>query len=99
MININITIDDKEILTELNGKLDHIIREIKKMSEAGDAMKTAITDMSAKVDDIANDVTTLMGMIPAEGGMSAAEAAEVRTALEALQTKLTTAAGIFPPQA
>lgn len=96
MITINVNIDGKELLTEISSKLDTVIEGIRIMSEQGEAVKQLISDVSAKVDDLSNDVTTLIGMLPSSGGMTAEEVAEVRTALEALKAKTTSAADLFP---
>ena len=94
MIDINVNINLSPSILELFKLLAENQGRI--MSELSD-IKDRITSMSTSVDELQADVTALITMLPAAGGLTAEETAEIKAALEALDTRLKAAAGIFTP--
>lgn len=61
-------------------QLQLINLKLHKMSQTGDDLKALVTRLTGSLEKIKVDVGTLAGAIP-EGGLSAAEAAELKTQL------------------
>jgi hypothetical protein len=62
-------------------------------------LKAAIAEIVTLVDEVKADVADLLNRIPAEGGMSAAEVAEVKADLQALFVKAQDVADDHTPTA
>lgn len=77
-------------------KLDKILKLQEKLMSKADELKAELVEANNVTNELANDVDDLVKRI-AEGGLSAAEADEVKTQLTALKTKLQGVAAVHTP--
>ena len=73
-----------------------LYRKGEQQMAAIDEILAAVTAVSTTLDEVKADIATLISQLPGEGGLTAEQVAEVKTALEAVQAKATDAADDFP---
>jgi uncharacterized protein involved in exopolysaccharide biosynthesis len=64
-----------------------ILKKLTMSQETLDELKALATSASASLDKIKEDITRIISTLPAEGGLTAAEVAELRTSLSDLAKK------------
>jgi len=77
-------------------KLDQILSNEVTIMSALDDVKATLADIGKDLDEIDGDIDELIAKLPASGGMSAAEVAELKTLLDGVKTHTREAADKVP---
>jgi predicted nucleic acid-binding Zn-ribbon protein len=82
-------------LDQANLALANLMKEIKKMTQAADALNVKVDALGAKLDVMATamaairqDISDIKAAVPPEGGMSADEVAALNSKLDGVTVKL-----------
>ena len=79
----------------LEVKIERILHLQEKIMTVAEDLKAELAGINETTNEIAADVTTLIGLV-GEGSVSAADAAEIKSSLVALRAKLQGVASAYP---
>jgi thiamine biosynthesis lipoprotein ApbE len=83
--------------TALEVKIDRILHLQERIMSVVDDLKQELVAINAATNEIASDVTALLAKVT-DGGVSAADAAELKTSLVAIRERLTGVAAQYTPE-